>query len=253
MAGGSVDPQTARAVMDAFRGPATSLPQYQQPQGQLQNSGLARYGASMNPFMPPPYQKTIFQPPALAASRGLGASLGAPGPGLGTSLGGAGAINQGGGAGTGPDGGQSAGGIGSGVTSSGNATVDQANAAAAAQAGPNVGTIGPATQAGLVGLASIALGPLAAPVVGYAVNANNVNAQQQNQMAFENAIQAFQDMPYNDPFSPASSDSNAVGPAADGNTGNAAEGQGNPGDEGDGPGGNAGDSGGGGGGGSGGK
>lgn len=178
-----------------------TLPQRSaQPQGAApyQNSGLARFGASFNPYMPPTYTPQVYQPPQLPARTGLAGLAPPPAaqPGLGSI------INPG--AYDGSAGGATAGesGIGGSATpsgsaapagqSNGDATVAAANAAAAANSGPNVGTIGSVGQVGLNGLAGLTLGPLGALASNQAINANNVNAAAQNQAAFENAIAAFQ-------------------------------------------------------------
>jgi hypothetical protein len=59
-AGGGQMPQRAQAY---------GMPQMQQPA--YQNSGLARFGAGFNPYMPQAYQPRVYQPRPLAQSRGL--------------------------------------------------------------------------------------------------------------------------------------------------------------------------------------
>lgn len=92
-----------------------AMPPGRAQQAPLQNSGLARYGAAFNPYMPQTYTPRVYQPPPLAAQSMVGAFAPrpAPTPGL-TDLGGGGGPNSPGGAGESPGGGPGSGGIGSG-------------------------------------------------------------------------------------------------------------------------------------------
>jgi len=225
-------------------GPAGSLPQ--RPQGpQLQNSGLSRFGASFNPYMPQTYTPKAYQPQPLAPSRGLGTSLN-PGnsPGLGTSLAG-GAMNQGGGAGTGPDGGQG-GGIGSsvgpGIGIGGFANPD--NSIAPGQ----TNTTGLTSAMGNTALAAMTLSPVAIANALNAISNISTTVGSVPDAATMNAASVAAQADTNPDTNGSVGDSvGSDGSGADGNTGNAGEGVGNAGDNGDGPGGDSGGGGGGGG------
>ena len=65
----SNEPQYASVPQQPQRSQAYGMPQQQQPM--YQNSGMARFGAGFNPYMPQAYQPRVYQPRTLAPSRGL--------------------------------------------------------------------------------------------------------------------------------------------------------------------------------------
>lgn len=137
-----------------------------QPQGlpAYQNSGLARFGASFNPYMPPTYTPRVYQPPQLPARMGLAgmAPPAAAQPGLGSWVD-SGGIGGGATAGESGIGGPSGGG-GGGITAGIGGFSNPDNSIAPGQ----TNTTGVAPALGLAALAAIA--PTPANVVA-AVNA----------------------------------------------------------------------------------